>query len=347
MRLFAFPSVLVVSSLLVAGCSSGNVQTTGGSTESTGTGAGAGTGAGPGTGGTTGGAGGSTFDAGGPVTTYTTGIGPIMLTPGQEVTNCIVVNLGNAAGGYVRRFQADLSEGSHHMIVYQSSDTTESPTPTPCQPLSGILEGEHPVFIAQQATATLDFPDDENGVPVGFQIAANQMVKIEFHTINTTQTPLMVTGKATLDTIPLSSTVTASDLAFWGTKNFTLPPLATTSTLVDYQNGIPGTHSFAVTTHQHHLGTEMQVWYSDGNGDTSNRIADGKNWSDPPLVMLNPAIDFPADGSKGLSYQCTWNNTTTSTVKFGESFNDEMCFVWHYYYPSQGFQACIDGICGL
>ena len=27
-------------------------------------------------------------------------------------------------------------------------------------------------------------------------------------------------------------------------------------------------------------------------------------------------------------------------VSFGESFNDEMCFLWHYYYPSQGFQVC-------
>jgi hypothetical protein len=32
-------------------------------------------------------------------------------------------------------------------------------------------------------------------------------------------------------------------------------------------------------------------------------------------------------------------------VKFGESFNDEMCFLWQYYYPSQGFQLCVDGFC--
>lgn len=301
---------------------------------------------------TTGGGGTSTmttttppFDAGATVTSYTTGMGPISLAPGVEETNCITVNLANAEGGYVRRFRADLSEGSHHMIVYTSSDTTESLTPTPCQPLSGILQGQHPVFIAQQATATLVFPNDDAGTPVGFQIAANQMLKIEFHTINTTQSPLMVTGKAYIDTIPLSTKVTVSDLAFWGTNKIAIPANGSYDTGVKYQAALPGTKSFAVTTHQHHLGTEMQVWYGTGPTDTSDRVADGTDWSNPPLVMLAPPLDFPSDGSKGLAYECHWVNTTASPVFFGESFNDEMCFLWHYYYPSQGFQMCLDGQC--
>jgi hypothetical protein len=345
MRLCTFSSSIIVSSslLAVAGCSGSNALATGGATGTAGSSSSSSSTTTTTTSGTGGGT--SKFDAGGAITTYTTGIGPISLAPGAEETNCITIHLGNAAGGYARRFRADLGVGSHHMIVYQSNDATESPTPAPCQALAGILMGEHPVFIAQQATATMNFPSDENGVPVGFQIMANQMVKIELHAINTTQAPLMVTGKAYVDTIPLESTITLSDLAFWGTTQFSIPPLAMTSTKVLYQAAVPGTYSFAITTHQHHLGTEMQVWYGTGATDMSDRIADGRSWSDPPLVMLNPAIQFPSDGSKGLAYQCTWSNVTTTTVKFGESFNDEMCFLWHYYYPTQGFQYCIDGFC--
>jgi hypothetical protein len=279
------------------------------------------------------------------VESYKTGLGPIMLGPGVEQTNCIVVRLGNMNGGYVRRFRADLSAGSHHMIVYTSTDTTESPTPTPCAPLSGILMGQHPVFIALQPTATLVFPTDENDVPVGFQIAQNQMLKIEFHTINTTQAPLMVTGTAYIDTVPLSTKVTVSDLAFYGTKNIHIPANGSFDTGVNFQAALPGTKSFAVTTHQHHLGTEMQIWYSASPGDTSDRVADGTDWGNPPLVMLDPPLDFPAGGSKGLSYECHWVNPTAMQVNFGESFNDEMCFLWHYYYPSQGFKECLDGVC--
>ena len=93
--------------------------------------------------------------------------------------------------------------------------------------------------------AELDFPSDENGVPVGFEIGVNQMLTIEFHTINTTQAPLMVTGKAYLDTVPLSTTVTLSNIAFWGTQVIDILPQSTFTTPVDYEEAIPGTTSFA------------------------------------------------------------------------------------------------------
>jgi hypothetical protein len=34
-------------------------------------------------------------------------------------------------------------------------------------------------------------------------------------------------------------------------------------------------------------------------------------------------------------------------VSFGESALDEMCFVGGYYYPSQGMDLCLDGMCQL
>ena len=80
------------------------------------------------------------------------------------------------------------------------------------------------------------------------------------------------------------------------------------------------------------------------------QVADGKNWADPPLEILSPPLDFPTNGgnvfsTKGLAYECKWNNTTPNTVTFGENFNDEMCFLWQYYFPSQGFQVCTDFGC--
>ena len=338
MRLPAFRPILAIVAipsllLVVPACSSPSGQPTGATSSGS-------------SGSSSGGTGGAPFDAGATVTTYPTSIGPITLQPGAEQTNCIVIRLGNKEGGFVRRFRADLSQGSHHMIAYQSLDTVESPTPKPCGPLAGIQMGEHPVFIAQQAHAELVFPTDDSGTPVGFQIEPNQMVKLELHAINTTGAPLAITGTALLDTVPLSTKVTVSDLAFWGTKKIDIPANGSFDTGVKYQAAIPGTKSFAVTTHQHHLGTEMQVWYGTGSTDTSHRVADGKDWSNPPLVMLEPVLDFPADGSKGLAYDCHWVNPTASPVSFGEGFNNEMCFLWHYYYPSQGFQSCIDGKCG-
>jgi hypothetical protein len=66
-------------------------------------------------------------------------------------------------------------------------------------------------------------------------------------------------------------------------------------------------------------------------------------------VILAPPLEFPKGGatfsSKGFAYQCEYKNTTSNYVGFGEGIDDEMCFLWHYYYPSQGFQICFDGFC--
>ena len=34
----------------------------------------------------------------------------------------------------------------------------------------------------------------------------------------------------------------------------------------------------------------------------------------------------------GFRFTCSWNNTSDTTVRFGESAEDEMCFFWAYYY---------------
>ena len=36
---------------------------------------------------------------------------------------------------------------------------------------------------------------------------------------------------------------------------------------------------------------------------------------------------------------------TTRVLHPGEGGYDEMCFVWMYYYPSFGFDICVDGEC--
>ncbi|MSP59025.1 MAG: hypothetical protein EXR72_01570 [Myxococcales bacterium] len=42
---------------------------------------------------------------------------------------------------------------------------------------------------------------------------------------------------------------------------------------------------------------------------------------------------------------CSTDNPTDKEVGFGESALAEMCFAWLYYYPSRGFDFCVDGTC--
>ena len=60
-----------------------------------------------------------------------TSIGPIDVGPGVEKTVCIVKGLGNADPLFVSNITGDLAVGSHHLIVYRTTDQ-ENLTPTPC-----------------------------------------------------------------------------------------------------------------------------------------------------------------------------------------------------------------------
>src|SRR5215212_288649 len=123
-------ALLTVSSLLsfiplVAGCESDATSGTGGSATSGPGGAGSSSSSGD-------------VDAGVKVSTTARSMGPITAQSGMENTQCVTVNLNNSEGAYVLRIRADLSAGSHHMVVYTSSKTVEDPEPKSCLPFGGI-----------------------------------------------------------------------------------------------------------------------------------------------------------------------------------------------------------------
>jgi hypothetical protein len=268
-------------------------------------------------------------------------IGPIDVPAGVETTQCIVVPLGNTEEIVMNGYTIDLSEGSHHLIVYLTSDA-EQDDPVNCSPFTGLALGtDVPIVFANKKQETWAFP---TGIAV--DIPANQMIKIEGHYINTTANDLQGTGNVSFVYTPKSSSPTfqAASFDFYGTTNINIPPNSTYSTGPLFQAGLAGTHLINVTTHQHRLGTGIQVWAGDP-GVQTDQIANDMDWSNPSWGLIDPQFDF--DGTNGLTYQCSWTNTTDQTVSFGESALDEMCFVGGYYYPSQGMDLCLDGRCQL
>jgi hypothetical protein len=102
---------------------------------------------------------------------------------------------------------------------------------------------------------------------------------------------------------------------------------------------------FAITGHEHQLGTNVQVALANSPTDAGSMVYDVANWiwSEPATVKHNPPFTIAPGG--GFRFTCTWHNpnpdTTAPPVKFGESANDEMCFFWAYYYPSKGAYVCV------
>ena len=266
-------------------------------------------------------------------------IGPFVLSPGLEKTQCVVFRLNNPVGAFIRGFRAELEEGSHHMTLYQSVATTEQREPVDCVGFDTVGSGDRPIFIAERSRTALAFPRDEHGTPIGYKIEPNQMVRIELHYLNTTSKPLSIGSRTFIDTVPISSDVINSDIAFYNTFDIKIPPNSSYKTSVKFVASPPETRTFALTTHQHRLGTRMRVWHANDETDTSGKpVADCSDWANPPLEIFNPPLSFGDGGKRGLAYQCEWNNPTPREVTFGESVTDEMCVFWQYYYPGRGFQ---------
>jgi hypothetical protein len=252
----------------------------------------------------------------------------------------VVVALGNTEDVVVDGYDVDLQPGSHHLIVYATSDAVQS-DPVNCTPFAGLALGtDMPIVFANELKETWSFP-----AGVAIPIPANQNIKVEAHYINTTASDLQGQGTVHFHYTPASSAppYQAAGTNFFGTTNISIPPNSTYSTGPMFQKGIAGTHQVSITTHQHRLGTGIQVWESSASGQTGTQIANDMDWSNPSWALLSPQLDF--DGTNGLTFQCAWTNTTDQTVGFGESALDEMCFVGGYYYPSHGLNLCIDGQC--
>lgn len=281
-------------------------------------------------------------DADSPLTTAETSIGPIDVPAGLEKTVCIEKRLGNAEDFLVSSITGDLAPGSHHLLVYRTSDTEENLTPTACQPFAGIAVGKAtPLIVITKPHVTWALPTG-----VGIRLQPNQMLRIEAHYLNAGSTDLQGQATVTLTGAPVSSAppFQEAELLVWGTTKISIPPQSTFSTGPLFQAGVPGMHFFSVFTHEHRLGTRMQVWASKAPGDTATQLADDTDWANPSWRSLDHPIDF--DGTNGLSFQCDWSNTTDQTVAFGESALQEMCFVIGYYYPSNGkVDLCLDGQC--
>ena len=267
--------------------------------------------------------------------------------PGEEYTQCITRRLDDLTEDtWISQIKGTLSPGSHHMIVYASFATQEVLEPMPCMGFSGLFMGDVPLFIVQQRQTELTLPVDD-GRQVAFMLNAEQMVRIEMHFINTTSETIDIDGA--VEFIPTEEPdPIRADFAFWGTTQLHqgdsfIPPMTAGDTGLLFQAGTPGTKSFAATTHQHQLGTRMRLWYAEGPDDSSAPVVDNTDWSDPPLQIFDPPLVW--DGTTGFAYRCEYDNPSEFAVSFGEGYYDEMCFLWHYYYPGNGPDICTDLFC--
>ena len=292
-----------------------------------------------GTGGSSTGTGTSTGGSGGGGVmpqSYSVEFGPTTVMPGDENTQCVVVNLANPAAIHVGTLHNVLSQGSHHLIVYKVADTVEQKTPFACKPFTDLLHPEKgtPLMISQKKDDTLTLPKG-----VAFAIGAKQMIRLEMHYINPSSSPLQVSGTSTFVPMSEADFKDEAGFLFFGNPDIKIPAHSAFSlgpTYIPVPGMLDGSNFFGFTGHEHQWGTKVTVASSPGKSMPGTSVYDvpGWTWNEPTTVYHDPPVVVPTGG--GFQLKCDWQNQSASEVTFGESANNEMCFFWTYYYPSKG-----------
>jgi hypothetical protein len=270
--------------------------------------------------------------------------GPVTIPPGVEDTQCIWLRLGNTGPIKVHQMHNQLNDASHHLIVYKNDqDTTEQTTPTPCDPFTGALNTSGmiaPIAITQKA-------DDKIFLPprVAYTFAPDQMIKLEMHYVNRGDEPKTVMATADFYAADAANIDHEASIIFAGSPDIDIPAGQTVTlhqffTVPSYLN-LSQSKFFAITGHTHKLGTSVRVSVAPGKTGPFTEVYAPTpfRWDEPETTPQSPEFSIPVGG--GIDFECTWTNTTNRKAGFGESADDEMCFFWMYYYPSQGSKVCV------
>jgi hypothetical protein len=327
------------------GATTGTGGATGGSGGAT-TGTGGATGGTAGSGGTTGGAGGTTGGSGGTTggtagsggtggggsgMTYDIPIGPIMLAPGEERIACIDKKLPTTAAIDMVKITSDVTLGGHHLVFYKSGATAEQTTPFTCQTFRDITNGTVPLYVAQKQHTELNFP-----AGVAYSMPAGQMVRVELHFLNSTAAAMPVSGTVHISDATAGTVTDHANLMFFGNLRIAIPANSTATVGPTFRKWIATAPKiFGLTGHTHQRGTGVTIELASAATGAGTNVWMNTDWAEPPLTIFNPPL-VPTAG-QGFRYTCTYNNPTSSPITFGEGVNQEMCFMWAYYYPDAGF----------
>jgi hypothetical protein len=244
------------------------------------------------------------------------------IAPSSEGTVCQVLSLGNDAPVVVRSIRATLSPGSHHMIVYRTAAPTTS-SPSPCVNFPG---GADTLLIAQQANTVVEYPEG-----TGLPLPEGQNIRLEIHYFNYFAENVDVTGLVEFDVVPATGTHQAVRILFTGELTLEIPD-RTDGHIEESFHSLPtASRVFALTSHTHSRGVYAALQRATHIGDPSAVLLhESHDWAEPPLDFFDPPLTFGSD--EGLWLRCVYDNESESPIGFGTGFDDEMCFLWAYWY---------------
>lgn len=244
--------------------------------------------------------------------------------------------VGNTEDQYVNRVQVLMRPGSHHFILYDFSDKNKLPAlnilrdirnPDGTTNIATFLSMQNHVFWAGTQTQSHDY-----SLPPGAALLLPKDASFDFNSHYVNKTNQSSTGEVHINLYytPKSKVehiVKAINLA---NEGLNLPPGQKTTAVKSFVYTKPTT-ILMLTSHTHKLAEKFVIKIKGGprNGEV---VYENTDWEHPLLKNFPKPIVLAA--GEGLTSEITYNNTTTRTIRFGLTSEDEMGIIFGYFYEN-------------
>ena len=301
----------LVGSVVVLGCGSADSESSSAGAGGSGSGSESGSGAASGS---TSGAGASGGGAGGELAWSTIISADWELAPGSEKTSDVhTIQLDRDV--YVGAIRPIAPLGTHHTVLALEDLNV------------GII------YASGVNTNAITFPEG-----VGLKLSAGQTLVLQLHLFNPSGEALGGTSGIEVVEVDPADVQEEADLFLPGPLGLSLPPNQQTSIVSTCTVGEPQ-KLFAIFPHMHQLGIHFKTTLTVGGQPTV--VHDGDYTFDHQAFI--PFEPIALSSGDTITTECTWNNTKSSPVGWGESSESEMCFSILYRYPAQtGSDFCMN-----
>lgn len=245
--------------------------------------------------------------------------------------------LNNAQPLYINRIETKMRANSHHFLIYTFTNNAPSyviPAPNTIRDIrnpDGTMEfgnmlamGYH-VFFGGSMTESggYNFPSG-----VALRVPANVSLDLNSHYVNKTSQPLTGEVYANLYTVDSAQVQKVARTLNLDNLNINLPAGQRVDVTKSFTMSTTTT-IFMLTSHMHARGEKFVVKIKGGTRD-GEVVYTNTDWAAPMITTYaQPIVLTPG---QGLTSEVTYNNTTTRTINFGLSSEDEMDIIFGYYY---------------
>ena len=258
--------------------------------------------------------------------------------PGSnDIYKCVRVTIPEDM--YITNIQAQAPLGTHHTVLsIAGANNTSGPDGEQDCGVSTL--GMVMLYASGVGTSPLDFPQG-----VGIKIAAGTQIHLNLHLYNAGDEPLSAESAIWVKSQP-TPTPTLAEMVFAGKFLFSIDgtPMGQQPMEQEVIGGctVNSAYSlFAVWPHMHKLATHQKVELI-SNSTTTVLHDKPFNFAEQNYYMQAPIVEVQSGDQ--IRVTCTFLNPSTSSVTFGDSSDQEMCFSGLYRYPAKnsGLFQCTD-----